>query len=42
MEQAYRSARLKAAIETEFDEDEFPARCPWSFAQVMDERFWPE
>jgi Domain of unknown function DUF29 len=42
MEQAYRSARLKAAIETEFDEDEFPARCPWSFTQVMDERFWPE
>jgi hypothetical protein len=42
MEQAYRSARLKAAIETEFDEDEFPARCPRSFTQVMDERFWPE
>jgi hypothetical protein len=42
MEQAYRSARLKAAIETEFDEADFPARCPWSFAEAMDERFWPE
>ncbi|HEY3621839.1 MAG TPA: DUF29 domain-containing protein [Roseiarcus sp.] len=42
MEQAYRSARLKAAIETEFDEDDFPARCPWSFAEAMDEGFWPE
>src|ERR1700678_348972 len=42
MEQAYRSARLKAAIETEFDEDEFPAQCPWGFAQAMDDGFWPE
>ena len=42
MEQAYRSARLKAAIETEFDEDEFAARCPWSYAEAMDEGFWPE
>ncbi|HEY6518035.1 MAG TPA: DUF29 domain-containing protein [Roseiarcus sp.] len=41
MEQAYRSARLKAAIETEFDEDAFPERCPWSFARAMDEAFWP-
>jgi hypothetical protein len=42
MEQAYRSARLKAAIETELDEDAFPARCPWSFAEAMDEGFWPD
>jgi hypothetical protein len=42
MEQAYRTARRKAAIETEFDEDAFPARCPWSFAEAMDEGFWPE
>ena len=41
MEQAYRSARLKAAIETEFDEDAFPERCPWSFVCAMDEAFWP-
>jgi hypothetical protein len=42
MEQAYRTARRKAAIETEFDEDDFPARCPWSFAQATDEGFWPQ
>jgi hypothetical protein len=42
MEQAYRSARLKAAIETALDEDQFPARCPWSFAEVIDEGFWPD
>jgi hypothetical protein len=42
MEQAYRTARRKAAIETEFDEDDFPARCQWSFAEAMDEGFWPE
>ncbi len=28
MEQAYRHARLKAAIETEFDENDFPERSP--------------
>jgi Domain of unknown function DUF29 len=42
MAQAYRSARLRAAIETEFDEDKFPVRCPWSFAEAMDEGLWPE
>jgi Domain of unknown function DUF29 len=42
MEHAYRTARRKAAIETEFDEDAFPARCPWSFAEAMDEGFWPD
>jgi Domain of unknown function DUF29 len=42
MEHAYRTARRKAAIETEFDEDVFPARCPWSFAEAMNEGFWPE
>jgi hypothetical protein len=42
MEQAYRGARWKAAIETEFDEDDFPARCPWSLAEAMDPGFWPD
>ncbi len=39
---AYRYARRKAAIETEMGEDAFPAQCPWSFAQAVDEGFWPE
>ncbi len=31
---AQRQAKLMAGV--------FPARCPYSFAQVMDEDFWPE
>jgi Domain of unknown function DUF29 len=42
MASAYRYARRKAAIETELDEEAFPARCRWSFAEAMDEGFWPE
>jgi hypothetical protein len=41
MTSAYRYARRKAAIETGVDEDAFPAGCPWSFGEVMDEDFWP-
>jgi hypothetical protein len=39
---AYRYARRNAAIETDLPEDDFPPRCRWSFAEAMDERFWPE
>ena len=39
---AYRYARRKAAIETEMGEEAFPPHYPWSFAQAMDEGFWPE
>ncbi len=39
---AYRYARRKAAIEMGLGEDEFPAQCPWSFAEAMDAGFWPE
>jgi hypothetical protein len=39
---ACRYARRKAAIETDLGEQEFPAQCPWSFVQAMDEGFWPE
>jgi len=42
MDSAYRYARRKAAIETDLAEPEFPARCPWSFAEATDERYWPE
>ena len=42
MEQAYRTARRKAAIETEFDEDDFPERSPWTFQEAMDPSFWPD
>ena len=39
---SYRFARRKAAIETDMAEDAFPAQCPWSFAQAIEESFWPE
>ncbi len=42
MASASRDARRKAAIETEMGEEAFPALCPWSFAQAMDEGFWPQ
>jgi hypothetical protein len=40
--QAYRSARRKAAIETHLGEERFPGQCPWSFAEVTGDDFWPE
>ncbi|MBY6242771.1 DUF29 domain-containing protein [Methylosinus sp. Sm6] len=39
---AYRYARRKAAVETNLAEETFPSICPWSFDEIMDERFWPE
>lgn len=39
---AYRYARRKAAIETDLDEERFPARRPWPFAEATDHDFWPE
>ncbi len=42
MEQAYRTARRKAAIETEFDEEDFPERSPWTFQEAMDPSLWPD
>jgi Domain of unknown function DUF29 len=39
---AYRYARRRAAIETDLGEEDFPGKCPWSFAQAMDAGFWPE
>ncbi|MFL5288554.1 MAG: DUF29 domain-containing protein [Rhodopila sp.] len=38
----YRLAILGAARETGLDRAVFPAACPWSFEQFMDEDFWPE
>jgi hypothetical protein len=39
---AYRDAVIEAAAETGLPESTFPATCPWSFDQIMDEEFWPE
>lgn len=31
-----------AVIETNLPETTFPAECPWTFKQTMDDNFWPE
>jgi hypothetical protein len=39
---AYRKARRDAASETVLDEDTFPPALPWSYDQVIDDKFWPK
>ena len=41
IEEAFRMARLEAESETGIDECTFPAICPWSFEQLLDDDFWP-
>jgi hypothetical protein len=40
--QAYGNAAIEAGAETGLAESIFPAVCPWSFDQIMNEGFWPE
>jgi hypothetical protein len=40
--QAYRLALIEAERETGLPESTFPVTCPFSFAQMMNEGFWPE
>ncbi len=42
MVRAYRKAIMEAASETGLRQTTFPASCPWSFDQIMDDDFWPE
>jgi len=39
---AYRYAIMSAALETGLRKSTFPAECPWTFDQVMDDDFWPQ
>lgn len=39
---AYRLALVDAEKETGLSRATFPATCPWSFDQIMDDTFWPE
>ena len=39
---AYESACVDAARETELEPDAFPTACPWSYDEITDETFWPE
>ncbi|MEI8396526.1 MAG: DUF29 domain-containing protein [Rhodospirillaceae bacterium] len=40
-EDGYSTALIEAAGETGLPEESFPPVCPWSFEQVIDEKFWP-
>ena len=39
---AYGNVTIETAAETGLPESIFPAACPWSFDQIMDEGFWPD
>ncbi len=38
---AYEGARIQAAKETPLDISDFPAECPWTFEQAIDDGFFP-
>jgi hypothetical protein len=42
LEDAYRSAILKAAKDTGLTKKDFPAQCPYTFEQIMNDEFYPE
>lgn len=39
--ETYPDAIRAAVIETGLDKHAFPAACPWTAEQIMDEEFWP-
>ena len=39
---SYRKAKIRATKETGLDKDDFPSTCPWEFARLMDEAFFPD
>lgn len=41
LSKAYRLARVRAADETGLPERSFPPDCPYTLAQILDERFYP-
>jgi len=40
--QVYDKARRAAAAETGIAESRFAVSCPWSFAEIVDDTFWPD
>jgi hypothetical protein len=39
---AYRYACVDAERETGLPDKTFPAQCPWTYDEMMDENFWPQ
>jgi len=42
VEDAYGAATKLTKSETGLPKSTFPGACPWTWAQIMDEEFWPE
>jgi hypothetical protein len=42
VKKSYSKALIIVAKQTGLDEDIFPRSCPYSFAQAVDDNFWPE
>jgi len=42
LQQIYTNAVDEAMTQTHLPREAFPAACPWTFAQVLEETFWPE
>ena len=42
LSEAYRSGVLLASAETDLPEDSFPASCPFTLQQMLNEEFFPE
>ncbi len=42
LDRAFDRAVLRARRETGFDRQAFPASCPWSLEQILDDEFLPE
>lgn len=41
LQSAYELAVLNAADETRIEEIDFPAECPWTISQIIDQTFFP-
>lgn len=41
LQSAYELAVLNAADETGIEEIDFPAECPWTISQIIDQTFFP-
>ena len=42
MTDAFGDATIVAEQETGLEPDIFPAECPWSYDEIIDDTFWPE
>ncbi|MCK5354731.1 MAG: DUF29 domain-containing protein [Methyloprofundus sp.] len=42
LKKAYAKSIIKASQETALDEQVFPSTCPWTYAQILDDNFYPD